>query len=93
MSKKNDWKKRDGIVYSTESSFQFNYLSRTQKRYFKTVLLKNCSNYSLDNNFFAVSLIQCLMRGEFSICEFKNIRIDLIIRSVKFVLVNSNDKT
>jgi translation initiation factor 1 len=25
MSKKNDWKKREGIVYSTESSFQFEY--------------------------------------------------------------------
>jgi len=23
--KKNDWKKRDGVVYSTDSSFQFNY--------------------------------------------------------------------
>jgi len=26
MAKNNDWKKRDGIVYSTEDSFQFNYL-------------------------------------------------------------------
>lgn len=25
MSKKNDWKKRDGIVYSTESSFDYTY--------------------------------------------------------------------
>lgn len=25
MSKKNDWKKRDGIVYSTESSFEYAY--------------------------------------------------------------------
>ena len=25
MSKKNDWKKRDGIVYSTESSFSYEY--------------------------------------------------------------------
>jgi translation initiation factor 1 len=25
MSKKNDWKKRDGIVYSTESSFEYQY--------------------------------------------------------------------
>lgn len=25
MAKNNDWKKRDGIVYSTEESFQFNY--------------------------------------------------------------------
>jgi translation initiation factor 1 len=25
MSKKNDWKKRDGIVYSTESSFEYEY--------------------------------------------------------------------
>ena len=25
MSKKNDWKKRDGIVYSTESSFAYEY--------------------------------------------------------------------
>ncbi len=25
MSKKNDWKKRDGIVYSTDSSFEFSY--------------------------------------------------------------------
>lgn len=23
--KKNDWKKRDGVVYSTDSNFQFNY--------------------------------------------------------------------
>lgn len=25
MSKKNDWKKRDGIVYSTDSSFEFSF--------------------------------------------------------------------
>ena len=25
MSKKNDWKKRDGVVYSTESNFNFSY--------------------------------------------------------------------
>jgi translation initiation factor 1 len=25
MSKKNDWKKRDGVVYSTSSSFDYNY--------------------------------------------------------------------
>jgi translation initiation factor 1 len=25
MAKKNDWKKRDGVVYSTESGFNFTY--------------------------------------------------------------------
>jgi translation initiation factor 1 len=25
MSKKNEWKNRDGVVYSTSSDFQFNY--------------------------------------------------------------------
>jgi translation initiation factor 1 len=25
MSKKNDWKKRDGVVYSTDPDFTFNY--------------------------------------------------------------------
>lgn len=25
MSKKNDWKKRDGVVYSTDSEFEYNY--------------------------------------------------------------------
>jgi translation initiation factor 1 len=25
MSKKNDWKKRDGVVYSTNQDFNFNY--------------------------------------------------------------------
>lgn len=25
MSKKNDWKKRDGVVYSTDSNFEFAY--------------------------------------------------------------------
>jgi len=32
MSKKNDWKKRDGIVYSTESSFEFNYQSEGEPK-------------------------------------------------------------
>ena len=32
MNKKNDWKKRDGIVYSTESSFQFNYQSEGETK-------------------------------------------------------------
>lgn len=26
MAKSNDWKKREGVVYSTNSDFQFNYL-------------------------------------------------------------------
>lgn len=30
MSKKNDWKKRDGIVYSTDSSFDYNYQSNDE---------------------------------------------------------------
>jgi translation initiation factor 1 len=30
MSKKNDWKKREGIVYSTESSFQFEYQQKEE---------------------------------------------------------------
>jgi translation initiation factor 1 len=30
MSKKNDWKKREGIVYSTESSFQFEYQQKDE---------------------------------------------------------------
>jgi translation initiation factor 1 len=30
MSKKNDWKKRDGIVYSTESSFEYQYDQNTE---------------------------------------------------------------
>jgi translation initiation factor 1 len=25
MTKKNDWKKRDGVVYSTSSDFEYNY--------------------------------------------------------------------
>jgi translation initiation factor 1 len=25
MAKNNDWKKREGVVYSTDSSFEFNY--------------------------------------------------------------------
>ena len=32
MSKKNDWKKRDGIVYSTESSFDYNYHSEDEAK-------------------------------------------------------------
>ena len=32
MSKKNDWKKRDGIVYSTESSFDYNYQSEEEAK-------------------------------------------------------------
>lgn len=27
-AKKNDWKKRDGVVYSTDSSFEFSYQQR-----------------------------------------------------------------
>jgi translation initiation factor 1 len=30
MSKKNDWKKRDGIVYSTESNFDYSYQQNEQ---------------------------------------------------------------
>jgi translation initiation factor 1 len=30
MSKKNDWKKRDGIVYSTNSSFEYEYNQKEQ---------------------------------------------------------------
>lgn len=30
MSKKNDWKKRDGIVYSTESEFSYSYQSNEE---------------------------------------------------------------
>ena len=30
MAKKNDWKKRDGIVYSTESDFSFSYHSEQE---------------------------------------------------------------
>jgi translation initiation factor 1 len=30
MSKKNDWKKRDGIVYSTESSFSYEYSAKEE---------------------------------------------------------------
>jgi translation initiation factor 1 len=29
-NKKNDWKKREGVVYSTESSFEFSYQQRQQ---------------------------------------------------------------
>lgn len=31
MSKKNDWKKRDGVVYSTESDFDFSYQQNEEK--------------------------------------------------------------
>jgi translation initiation factor 1 len=30
MAKKNDWKKRDGIVYSTESDFSYSYQSNEE---------------------------------------------------------------
>jgi translation initiation factor 1 len=30
MSKKNDWKKRDGIVYSTNSDFEYEYQQQQQ---------------------------------------------------------------
>lgn len=30
MSKKNDWKKRDGIVYSTESNFDYAYQQKEE---------------------------------------------------------------
>jgi translation initiation factor 1 len=30
MSKKNDWKKREGVVYSTSSDFQFEYQQQQQ---------------------------------------------------------------
>jgi translation initiation factor 1 len=30
MSKKNDWKKRDGVVYSTDSSFEYSYQQNEQ---------------------------------------------------------------
>ncbi|MFD0999073.1 translation initiation factor [Ohtaekwangia kribbensis] len=30
MSKKNDWKKRDGIVYSTSSDFEYSYQSNEE---------------------------------------------------------------
>ncbi len=30
MSKKNDWKKREGIVYSTSDSFEYQYQHREQ---------------------------------------------------------------
>src|SRR5688572_3934342 len=29
-NKKNDWKKRDGVVYSTDSSFEFSYQQNQQ---------------------------------------------------------------
>lgn len=31
MAKKNDWKKRDGIVYSTESAFSYSYESEEEQ--------------------------------------------------------------
>ena len=30
MSKKNDWKKREGVVYSTDSSFGYNYQQQNE---------------------------------------------------------------
>lgn len=32
MSKKNDWKKRDGIVYSTDNSFEFTHPSNAEDK-------------------------------------------------------------
>lgn len=32
MSKKNDWKKRDGIVYSTDSSFEYDYQQQGEQQ-------------------------------------------------------------
>jgi len=32
MAKKNDWKKRDGIVYSTESDFSYSYEQKNEAR-------------------------------------------------------------
>ncbi len=32
MSKKNDWKKREGIVYSTENSFDYSYQQNQQAK-------------------------------------------------------------
>lgn len=31
MAKKNDWKKRDGIVYSTESDFSYSYQGENEQ--------------------------------------------------------------
>ncbi|MFZ6013269.1 MAG: translation initiation factor [Bacteroidota bacterium] len=31
MIKKNDWKKRDGVVYSTDSSFDYTYQQKQEK--------------------------------------------------------------
>lgn len=31
MSKKNDWKKREGVVYSTSSDFDFSYQQRDEQ--------------------------------------------------------------
>lgn len=31
MSKKNDWKKRDGVVYSTDSSFDYSYQGQEEQ--------------------------------------------------------------
>ena len=48
MSKKNDWKKRDGIVYSTESNFDYAYQQKEksstlppQQQNLKVLLDKN----------------------------------------------------
>lgn len=30
MSRKNDWKKRDGVVYSTQDDFNYNYASKDE---------------------------------------------------------------
>ena len=30
MAKNNDWKKREGVVYSTDSSFEFNYQQQNE---------------------------------------------------------------
>jgi translation initiation factor 1 len=32
MSKKNDWKKREGVVFSTDSSFQFDYQQQQEQQ-------------------------------------------------------------
>lgn len=32
MAKKNDWKKRDGIVYSTESDFSYSYQGENEQQ-------------------------------------------------------------
>jgi translation initiation factor 1 len=35
MSKKNDWKKRDGVVYSTDSSFGYEYQQKQESETLK----------------------------------------------------------